>query len=163
MANIYLSIGSNVDRQNNIQRCIAALAEQFGNIELSTIYECPAVGFEGQDFFNLAAQLETELQPGALDQCLKNIEDIQGRDRSQPKFSDRCIDIDLLLYDDWVGEYDGINLPRDEILKYAFVLKPLAELAPQMLHPQIKHPLELIWQEMLIKNQDLKPAKFQWR
>ena len=134
-ATVYLGLGSNRNAEANIAAGIQALRKAFGNVRISPVYRSPAVGFEGSDFLNCAAVIKTGMALGELKQWLVELEDRHGRDRSQPKFSDRTLDIDILLYDDLVGEHDGLELPRDEILKYAHVLKPLADLAPQLRHP----------------------------
>jgi len=145
MAKVYVSIGSNIDKQKHITACLTALAEQFNGLELSPIYESEAVGFEGDTFFNLVAKFETDLSVGELNQVLKNIEDAHGRDRSGPKFSGRTLDIDILTYDSVVGEVDGVQLPRDEITKNAFVLQPLADIAPDELHPEQQVSYARLW------------------
>lgn len=132
---VYLGLGSNRDVDANISAGIRALREAFDKVSISPVYRSPAVGFEGSDFLNCAAVIRTTLALGELKQWLVDLEDHHGRDRSQPKFSDRALDIDILLYGDLVGEHDGLELPRDEILKYAHVLKPLADLAPDLEHP----------------------------
>ncbi len=134
-ATVYLGLGSNRNAEANIAAGIRALREAFQAVRVSPVYRSPAVGFEGSDFLNCAAVIETGMALGELKQWLVDLEDHHGRDRSQPKFSDRTLDIDILLYEDLVGEHDGLELPRDEILKYAHVLKPLADLAPQLRHP----------------------------
>jgi 2-amino-4-hydroxy-6-hydroxymethyldihydropteridine diphosphokinase len=131
----YLGLGSNRDAETHIAAGIAALRATFRGVSLSPVYRSPAVGFEGSDFLNCAARVETEMDLAELKQWLVELEDRHGRDRSQPKFSDRTLDIDILLYGNQVGDFDGLTLPRDEILKYAHVLKPLADLAPRLEHP----------------------------
>ena len=132
---VYLGLGSNRNAEANIGAGVQALQEAFDEVRISPVYRSPAVGFEGADFLNCAAVIETTMALGELKQWLVELEDHHGRDRSQPKFSDRTLDIDILLYDDLIGEHDGLELPRDEILKYAHVLKPLADLAPELPHP----------------------------
>lgn len=134
MAQVYVSIGSNIDRENNIRAGILELREQFGAVELSPVYESISVGFEGDNFYNLAAGFTTDLSIAELNQSLSAIEDRHGRDRSGPRFSSRTLDIDLILYDDVVSETDCV-LPRPELYKNAFVLKPLADIAGEMLDP----------------------------
>jgi 2-amino-4-hydroxy-6-hydroxymethyldihydropteridine diphosphokinase len=134
-ATVYLGLGSNRNAEANMAAGIRALTEAFDPVRVSPVYRSPAVGFEGSDFLNCAAVIETRMALGELKQWLVDLEDRHGRDRSQPKFSDRTLDIDILLYDKLVGQHDGLELPRDEILKYAHVLKPLADLAPALRHP----------------------------
>ena len=151
----YLSIGSNIAPARNIRNCIICLREEFGRLEVSSIYRCAAVGFEGEDFLNLVIGLETELEPKRLSNRLKALEEQLGRRRDVAKFSDRCIDIDLLLHGLNAGDFDGLKLPRDEILKYPFVLLPLAELAPDLVHPLARRSLQDLWREMSLAGHDL--------
>lgn len=135
MIDAYLGLGSNQNAESNMAAGIAELRARFGDVEVSPIYRSPAVGFSGEDFLNAAALIRTDLSVGELKAWLTALEDRHGRDRSQPKFSDRSLDIDILLHGDKVGRFDGLELPRDEVLKYAHVLKPLADIAPDLKHP----------------------------
>lgn len=132
---VYLGLGSNQDAERHIASGILALRETFGQLDISPMYRSTAVGFEGSDFINGAARIQTDWPVGRLKQWLCDLEDRHGRDRSQPKFSDRSLDIDILLYGDQIGVINDLELPREEILKYAHVLKPLADLAPDLAHP----------------------------
>jgi 2-amino-4-hydroxy-6-hydroxymethyldihydropteridine diphosphokinase len=155
MAKVYLGIGSNIAPEQNIRICLARLRLEFGQLEISPIYQCAAIGFEGEDFLNLVVGLETSLEPKDLSDRLKELEKQLGRHHDVAKFSDRRIDIDLLLHDLNVGNYGGLTLPRDEILKYPFVLLPLAELAPTLVHPLVDRTLQDLWQEMAQTGHDL--------
>lgn len=128
---VLLSLGSNVDREYHLKAALDALALAYGVLDVSPVYESAAVGFAGDAFFNLAVALQTEESLGVLKQHLKQIEDDCGRDRSQPKFSDRTLDIDVLTFGTLSGMVEGIRLPRYEVYKNAYVLKPLADLRPQ--------------------------------
>ena len=135
MARVYISIGSNIDAENNIRTAVRALKEEYGRLILSSVYESEAVGFEGDNFLNLVASLKTDQDVYQVADKLRQIEDENGRDRTAERFSPRTIDLDLLLYDDLVVNDDNLQLPRDEITKNAFVLLPLEEIAPQLIHP----------------------------
>jgi 2-amino-4-hydroxy-6-hydroxymethyldihydropteridine diphosphokinase len=135
VARVYVSIGSNIDREHNTRGAIAALGQAFGALQQSRIYETQAVGFAGAPFYNLVVGFDTEQTPEQVADVLNRIEDAHGRDRSSGKFSDRTLDLDLLLYDDLVLDAAGLHLPRKEILECAFVLKPLAEIAGDVKHP----------------------------
>ncbi len=147
MALCYLGIGSNQSRERNIGSALLALRRNYGEMRLSPIYSSPAVGFTGADFYNLVVEINTELNPQELTAGLQKIEDDQGRDRSAPKFSDRTLDIDLLLYSDWVVDSDGINIPRQDIINQAFVLKPLKMLVPNLIHPGLGVNIAQLWAE----------------
>ncbi len=140
MASVFLSLGSNIDREANLCVCMQQLRHDFADIVFSQVYETPAVGFVGEPFLNLAAGFTTELTPDALKQYLRDLETAHGRLRGEKKFSARTLDLDLLLYDtlDLRPEH---NLPHSDILAYPFVLFPLAEIAPEALHPGLKQTI----------------------
>ncbi len=102
MARVYISVGSNVERERNIRSCLRALEERFGALTLSRVYQNKAVGFSGADFFNLVVGFTTDADPYSVASCLRTIETAHGRYRDAPKFSPRTLDLDLLLYDDLV-------------------------------------------------------------
>ena len=135
MAKIYISIGSNIEAEKNIRIAIHALQEHYGKLILSSVYESEAVGFDGDNFLNLVVGLNTEEDVYTVVSTLRKIEDENGRVRSGPRFSARSVDLDLLLYDDLILQEEGLDIPRDEITKNAFVLLPLDEIASQLIHP----------------------------
>lgn len=158
MVKCYLSVGSNVDKKNNIQQAIQTLRRLFGEIECSRVYESEAVGFDGDNFYNLVVAIETGLSVSELASRLHAIEDEHGRRRGEKKFSSRTLDIDILTYGDQIGVIDGIALPRDEIIRNAFVLLPLSELAPDDRHPVLKKTYACLWGEFDRHKQKLWPA-----
>lgn len=127
---VFLSLGSNMEREDNIRSALITLKNQFGLIDISPVYESEAVGFKGNSFLNLVVGLRTDLTLEALGKRLKQIEDSHGRDRNGPKFGPRTLDIDIVLYADLVGKHSGIELPRPELFYNAFVLFPMADLCP---------------------------------
>ena len=145
MGKAYLSLGSNQQPEANLRSAFAALRARFGDVIASVVYRFPAVGFDGPDFLNAAAVIETDLDPFMLNDWLHALEDAHGRDRSGPRLGDRPLDIDIVFYDDLVLEGAGhLQLPRDE-LKHAFVLKPLAEIAPDFVDPRSGRTLAALW------------------
>ena len=153
MPTAYLSLGSNLDPVRHLRAGIAALRERFGDVDVSAVYRFPAVGYDGADFLNAAAAIRTDLTPEALNAWLHALEDAHGRDRSGPRYSDRTLDIDIVLYDDLVaagpgdtgaGPGQALRIPRDE-LRHAFVLKPLAEIAPGAVHPLERRTIAELW------------------
>ncbi|WP_223787450.1 2-amino-4-hydroxy-6-hydroxymethyldihydropteridine diphosphokinase [Marinicella meishanensis] len=145
---IFLGIGSNIDRQANIESCLQHLRCAFARLRISPIYQSPSYGFAGADFHNLAVQIETAFTPQKLKPWLQWLEDRHGRDRSRPRYSNRTLDIDLLLCDDWCLNEGSIQLPRAEILTRKYVLKPLQDLAPEYRHPVAKKRLARLWQAL---------------
>lgn len=145
MARACLSLGSNLDPEAHLRAAIAGLRERFGNVLVSNVYRTRAVGFDGGDFLNAAAVVDTDLEPAALDAWLHALEDAHGRDRSGPRFGDRTLDVDLVLYDERIVEGPGhLRVPRGE-LRHAFVLRPLAEIAPDMVEPRSGRTLAQLW------------------
>ena len=135
MAQVYLGVGSNIERERYITAGLDALQQLFGQLALSSVDEGEAIGFDGQPFLNLAVAVDTELDVGSLARRLRHIEYEHGRPPNASRFSARQLDIDILTYDDVVGVVEGVELPRGEILENAFVLCPLAELASRGVHP----------------------------
>ncbi|MEE9320860.1 MAG: 2-amino-4-hydroxy-6-hydroxymethyldihydropteridine diphosphokinase [Granulosicoccus sp.] len=133
---VYISLGSNIEPEANLRVSLRAITELLDDLVCGHVYRSAAVGFDGADFLNTVAKGQTCLPAEALSARLHDIEDAQGRDRRQPRFSSRPIDLDLLLYGDTVQHDDVVDVPRPEILQQAFVLLPLAELAPELKHPE---------------------------
>jgi 2-amino-4-hydroxy-6-hydroxymethyldihydropteridine diphosphokinase len=134
MAQVYVSVGSNIERQRNIATALQLLTEVYGELQLSSVYESAAVGFDSEPFYNLVLGFSTQQSPQAVQQQLHVIEDRCGRQRTA-SLSARTLDLDLLLYDDRVMADGKLVLPRDDINRYAFVLRPLAEIAGTVRHP----------------------------
>jgi 2-amino-4-hydroxy-6-hydroxymethyldihydropteridine diphosphokinase len=147
MPQIWLSLGSNQQRRRHLCLAMRRLGDHLGEARISPVYESDAEGFSGPDFYNLIAGFETEQSPEELIALLYRIEDDLGRIRGEQKFSSRSIDIDLLTYGDRIIPVCGKELPRADILDYAFVLKPLADIAPQQLHPLTAKSYRQHWRE----------------
>ena len=133
--------------------------ERFGPLNLSRVYESKSVGFSGDDFFNLVLSFDTQGEVRAVAACLHDIEQAHFRDRRAPRFSSRTLDLDLLLYDDLVLEEQEIKLPREEIVRYAFVLGPLTEIAGEMRHPVIGSSFAELWREFDKGSQPMWPVE----
>lgn len=147
MSDIYISIGSNMAAERHIRRALAQLQQHYGQLQSSSVYKSKAVGFDGEDFLNLVVRLQTNESVAQVAALLRQVEQDNGRERNGPKFSSRTLDLDLLLYGDQVIDHDHIHLPRAEITVNAFVLLPLAELAPQLQHPVLKKSMQRLWDE----------------
>lgn len=149
IATVYIGLGSNVDREKNIVLAIKEMRRVFGELELSPVYESAAVGFDGSDFLNLVAGFRTHDNVDEVVRALREIEDNLGRDRTQPRFSPRPIDLDILTYDDLEIDEPGIQIPRKEILENAFVLRPLQDIAAEVLHPVLMQSYRKLWAGMV--------------
>ena len=145
MARAYLSLGSNLEPGRHLVAAIAALRERFGEIDVSPAYRSQSVGFDGADFVNLAVGLDTDLSPEALNDWLHALEDRHGRRRDVPRYSDRTLDIDIVFYDALVIDGPGhLQVPRNE-LRHAFVLRPIADIAPDFRHPVSGASMAELW------------------
>ena len=162
MPEAYLSIGSNIDRERHLRAAREALASRYGTLVLSSVYETRAVGFAGDDFYNLVVAFETNEAVGALAEGLRAIEAACGRERGSRRFAPRTMDIDLLLYGDLVTDEGGLQLPRDEIERYAFVLAPLAEIAGKRRHPVSGRRYDELWAEFTGDRAGLRVVDFDW-
>jgi 2-amino-4-hydroxy-6-hydroxymethyldihydropteridine diphosphokinase len=162
MARVYVSIGSNIDRAAHVRLGVSGLRERYRNVILSTVYETRAVGFDGDDFYNLVAGFDTDETVHEVSTGLREIERAAGRGRGAERFVARTLDLDLLLYDDLVLDDGAIKLPRDEILEYAFVLGPLAEIAGAARHPVLGKSFGELWQGFDRAGESLEPVQLQW-
>ena len=162
MAWVYISLGSNIDREQLTRSGVAALRQRYGDLVLSSVYKSEAVGFEGEDFYNMVIGLQTDDDVDSVYQSLRLIEDEHGRDRSGPRFSSRTLDLDLLLYDDVVLHEGKLQIPRDEILQRAFVLWPLAEIAPELIHPTAGQSYAELWGGFDKSKEVLVPIPFEF-
>ena len=134
---VFISIGSNLDPEKNIDKVKIHLNSHF-EVTYSSIYKTPAEGFSGQDFLNLVCSFETNFDPLELRSFLKEIEKKMGRTPSQKGMSSRVIDLDLILYGNLIEKTDQLDIPSKDIEKYNFVLEPLCELAGDAIHPELK-------------------------
>ena len=145
MAKAYLSLGSNQEPEQHLSRAISELQARFGPLLQSPTYCTPAEGFDGPDFLNSAAIIDSDLDVIALDAWLHALEDAHGRRRDLPRFSSRPLDIDIVFFDALVFQGPGnLQIPRPE-LRHAFVLKPLADIAPLYRDPVSAQTLATLW------------------
>lgn len=160
MTLVVLSLGSNIDRERNIGYAVREIRRRYGDIEVSPVYETSAVGFDGPPFYNLVVGLRSgEGLPGIIG-AIREIESGAGRVRGPKKFDSRVLDIDVILYGDENWRERGINVPRDEIERYAYVLKPLADLYPGFVHPVLGIPVGEMWERFEPRGQTLFLAKY---
>ena len=159
MVKVYVSVGSNIDRERNVESALAALQDEYGELKQSRIFETQAVGFDGDPFYNLVIAFDTDQSPQQVSETFSRIEDEHGRDRSGGKFSSRSLDLDLLLYGDTILDEPGLKLPRPEILGYAFVLQPLAEIAGSLKHPVTGFTFSMLWDQFDPTAQPMWPVE----
>jgi 2-amino-4-hydroxy-6-hydroxymethyldihydropteridine diphosphokinase len=149
MPRVYISIGSNIEREKNVRAAVLALKQAFGALTLSSVYETAAVGFQGDPFYNLVAAFDTGLPPEAVQEILKRIEAEHGRRRDDvSRFTSRTLDLDILLYGELVRHDAHFDIPRDELQRQAFVLTPLKEIAPALRHPETGRTFSDLWTEL---------------
>lgn len=145
MPDVYVAVGSNIEPQLNLRSALSALKRRVGDIRVSKAYRNKAVGFDGPDFINLAIGFETELTLTEVLSVLQAVEGLCGRARKAPKLEPRTLDLDLLLYGDMVCATHAITLPRPDLIKRSYMLGPLAELAPDLVHPTLKQSMADLW------------------
>jgi len=158
MAEVYVSIGSNVNREENVAQALRLMEAEFGTLRVSSVYETESVGFAGPNFYNLVVGFETARPLAEVDAILSAIEDRRGRRRDGPRFNDRTLDLDVLLYGDTVNHEPPFDIPRADILEYAFVLCPLAEIAGDRLHPETGRSFKELWAAFSDDSQKLWPV-----
>lgn len=158
MTRVYISLGSNIDREKNIRGAVRALRQHYGRLTLSRVYETPAEGFDSGAFYNLAAGFDTDESVEQVRAALAAIEIAHGRTRNGPRAGPRTLDLDLLLYGDLVRHGGGFDIPRGEIVKYAFVLGPLAEVAPGLRHPETGETMARLWENFDAARRRLAPV-----
>lgn len=161
MHHIYISVGSNIDRETHTVAGLQAMYDEFGDLQLSSVYESEAVGFEGSHFYNLVVGAKTAHSVEDVCKILKSIETANGRIRGEKKFAPRTLDLDLLLYDDMITQ-QGVILPREEIEYNAFVLLPLSEIAADVIHPTRQKSIGALWQDYDNQQQKLWKIDFNW-
>jgi 2-amino-4-hydroxy-6-hydroxymethyldihydropteridine diphosphokinase len=147
MPEVYVAAGSNVAPERHLACAVAELAREFPGARFSPWYRNRAAAAGGADFINLVAGFSTELPPRAVQARLRSIESRCGRSRAVPSAgAPPALDLDLLLYGDMVCEEPELRLPRPELLTRAYVLGPLAALAPQAMHPTAHLSIAELWQ-----------------
>ena len=145
MPEVFVAAGSNVAPEANLARAVAEIACEFPGARFSPWYRNRAVGFEGEDFINLVAGFDTGLPVHALLEKLHAIEARCGRGPDAPRWAPRAMDLDVLLYGAMVCEQPGLKLPRPDLLKRAYMLGPLAQLAPGLIHPTAQLSIGELW------------------
>jgi 2-amino-4-hydroxy-6-hydroxymethyldihydropteridine diphosphokinase len=146
MPQVHIAAGSNIDPERHLEMAVRELERQFPGVRFSPWYRNRAVGFEGEDFINFVAGFATDLTISEVLARLHAIEVLCGRPREAPRWAPRSMDLDVLLYGDLVCQEPHLKLPRPDLLKRAFMLGPLAVLAPDLVHPTEKLTIGELWQ-----------------
>ncbi|SEQ42158.1 2-amino-4-hydroxy-6-hydroxymethyldihydropteridinediphosphokinase [Ectothiorhodospira magna] len=163
MRRAYISLGTNVDRARHVRAGVAALEAHLGPVQVSPVYETGSVGFTGRSFYNLVVALDTDLSPAALVARLKALEDQHGRQRGGGDAPGGCtLDLDLLLLGECIVTSECLCLPRQDMTRHAFVLKPLADLAPDLKHPLLGQTMQALWTRFDDDRQWIRPVAFAW-
>ena len=147
MPDVYLGLGSNLRPADNLRLAVRELADRFTLKTVSPVYRNAPVGFDGEDFLNAVAHVQTEMPAVAVCGELELIHDLAGRKRSADSFVSRTLDIDLLLYGSDIIDQPPVRVPRNDILRYGFVLRPLADIAPDLTHPVTRKTMAEHWSE----------------
>ena len=142
---VYLGVGSNIDPERHLLMAYEELDARFGPVSVSSVYRSTAVGFDGDDFLNMAIFFATRESPREILQGLAAIHERAGRPTEARRVAPRTLDVDLLLYGDIVVDEPGLKLPRDDVKRYGFVLAPLAEVAPDLAHPVSGESMQSLW------------------
>ncbi len=160
MPRVFISIGSNIDRERNIRGALQALNAVYAPLILSSVYESEPLGFEGDNFYNLVAAFNTDEAVKKVRAELAHIEIAHGRARQGSGWHSRTLDLDLLLYGNHAIHEPGLDIPRAEIGKHAYILRPLAEIAPELRHPETGVTYAKMWDNFDDKHQKLWKVEF---
>lgn len=145
MSEVYVAAGSNVEPIANLRRALGALLRHYPRLRCSRAWRNAAAGFEGDDFVNLVVGFETDDDARTVLRHLHEIEALCGRERNAPKWGPRAMDLDVLLYGSRVCDEPGLVLPRPDLVRRSYMLRPAAELAPDFVHPTLGVTLGELW------------------
>ncbi len=143
---VHVAAGSNIEPESNLKRALKELRRRFADLSVSPAYRNPAFGFEGADFINLVVMFNT---PEALEVVLKILREVEtlcGRPHGAAKWAPRAMDLDILLYGDSVLDEPDVRLPRADLVRKSYMLRPAADLSPDLRHPTLDLTLQQLWQ-----------------
>jgi 2-amino-4-hydroxy-6-hydroxymethyldihydropteridine diphosphokinase len=147
VTDVYVAAGSNIDPLPHLRQALEAMQDIFGPLRISPAYRNKAVGFSGADFVNLVVGFGTAAPVGQVREQLQRIESLCGRAPHAPKWAARSIDLDILLYGDLICDESGLLIPRPDLLRRPYMLKPMADIGPDVEHPLEKKSLRQLWKE----------------
>ncbi len=159
MTEVFFGIGSNINPEENITLAVREIKNIFNDVIVSPVYKNKSVGFEGCDFLNLVVSCSTKMSVYEVNDFIEQVHNLSGRERQSNKYLSRTLDIDLLMFGDDIIDDDKIHIPRDDILKYTFVLKPLVDIAPESIHPITKSSFLEHWERMDKSENPLIPVE----
>ena len=148
MTKVFFGVGSNIKPEENIVLAVREIKDIFDDVIVSPVYKNKSVGFEGNDFLNLVISCSTKMSVYDIGDFIEQVHNLSGRKKKSNKYLSRTLDIDLLMFGDHIIQDSKIHIPRDDILKYSFVLKPLVDIAPESIHPITKSSFSEHWDEM---------------
>ena len=163
MTQVLVAAGSNIEPVANLRRALDLLARQYPRLQCSRAYRNAAVGFEGEDFVNLVAGFDTDDDVQSVLARLHEAEAACGRARDAPKWAPRSMDLDILLFGDRVCDEPGLVLPRPDLARRAYMLGPMAELAPDFVHPTVGSTLRELWSAFDREAHPMQPVQLGWR
>lgn len=146
MTAVYVAAGSNVEPERYLSLALRALSAAYAPLTLSPAYRNKAVGFEGADFINLVVGFHTEHDVTRVRQQLQAIEAACDRPPNAAKWAPRTMDLDILLFGDLVSNEPGLVIPRPDLVKRPYMLKPMAEIAPDVRHPMLGKTMRELWE-----------------
>ena len=155
MTEVFVAAGSNVEPVNNLRRALSELARVFSSLRVSPAYRNKAVGFEGEDFINLVVGFETDDDVHRVREQLQHIESLCGRPREAPKWAPRSMDLDILLFGAEISNEPGLILPRPDLVKRPYMLKPMVDLAPDFMHPTQHRTMRALWDDFEGKDHEM--------
>lgn len=148
MPKVFVAAGSNVRPLEHLQIALTELERMYPPLRVSPAYRNAAIGFEGDDFINLVVGFDTDDPIEHVREQLQSIEAKCGRPRNAPRWAPRTMDLDILLYGDRVSDEPGLILPRPDLVRKPYMLKPMVDLAPDLVHPTLGKTLKTLWSEL---------------
>lgn len=152
---VFVAAGSNIEPVHHLKLALTELERRFGALQVSPAYRNQAVGFSGEDFINLVVGFDTDQDVHWVRERLQEVEGLCGRPREAPKWAPRSMDLDILLFGDQIRDELGLVLPRPDLVRRAYMLKPLVDIAPDLIHPTLHKRMDVIWAESAGQDHEL--------